>query len=79
MKDKQAVKPRLLERSTAAKVTQQLRQQTISALQGKWRRQRDDLLAEHGQVNLTNQEGHKEVDTDGDALSRGASLNGVHL
>ena len=55
------------------------RQQILSALQGNQHRQRDDILAEHGQVNLTNQEGHEEVDADGDALSRRASLDGVHL
>lgn len=37
------------------------------------------LLAQHGQVDLSNQEGRKEVDADGDALGGGAGLNGVNL
>ena len=39
----------------------------------------DGLLAQHGQVDLANQEGHEEVDADGDALGGGEGLNGVHL
>jgi len=37
------------------------------------------LLAQHGQVDLSNQEGCKEVDADCDALGWGAGLNGVNL
>jgi hypothetical protein len=37
------------------------------------------LLAQHGQVDLSNQEGRKEVDADCDTLGWGAGLNGVNL
>lgn len=36
-------------------------------------------LAQHGQVDLSNQEGGQEVDADGDSLSRRPGLDGVHL
>ena len=39
----------------------------------------DGLLAKHGQVDLADQEGHEEVDADGNALGGGAGLNSVHL
>ena len=37
------------------------------------------LLAQHGQVDLSNQEGCKEVYADCDSLGGGAGLNGVNL
>lgn len=45
----------------------------------KFKRVENCLLAEHGEVDLADKEGHKEVDADSDALRWGASLNGVHF
>lgn len=36
-------------------------------------------VAQHGEVDLADQEGGKEVDTDGDTLGWRSGFNGVHL